>query len=184
MSTEYKILVTIGTDFHRFDRIIDWIDRWLEDRPECAKYTLVQHGSSRPSAHAYNVRFLTYDDLIHGMSAATAVVVHGGPASIFEARSVGRLPICVPRDPSLSEVVDGHQQAFARHLEKHGVIRLCETRDTFFKNLSDVLSYPDRGSVAVDGSRCQEAVENVARLVEHITSQRLRGRVSPFGRSR
>ena len=29
MSAERLVFVTVGTDYHPFDRLVDWIDRWV-----------------------------------------------------------------------------------------------------------------------------------------------------------
>ncbi len=41
--TEPRVLVTVGTDHHRFDRLIGWVDRWAAAHPEAR--VLVQHGT-------------------------------------------------------------------------------------------------------------------------------------------
>ena len=46
LSSTRRVLVTVGTDFHAFDRLIRWADRWSEANP--AARVVVQHGASRP----------------------------------------------------------------------------------------------------------------------------------------
>ena len=40
----------------------------------------------------------------------------------MDARGLGHVPVCVPRDPSLGEHVDGHQQRFATLVDRAGVV--------------------------------------------------------------
>ena len=35
----------VGTDHHRFDRLVDWVDRWTS--AERVRNALVQHGTSQ-----------------------------------------------------------------------------------------------------------------------------------------
>lgn len=178
MIDEGKVFLTIGTDFHRFDRIIDWLDHWLEAHPEMGAHTVVQHGASRPSRLGRNVEFLPFDQLLALMESSAAVVVHGGPGSIFEARRAGRLPLCVPRDPELHEIVDAHQQKFARHLAQTDSVVLCETEDALHAALDRVAADPAAGRVDVDEVSGQEATRNVARIVRSLVADRVRRRAN------
>jgi UDP-N-acetylglucosamine transferase subunit ALG13 len=136
------VLVVVGTDYHRFDRLVEWIERWQDGRGESVR-CLVQHGSSRAPRNTAAKPYLGYAELQAAMAEAAAVVTHGGPASITEARSHGHLPICVPRDPLADEHVDGHQQRFARRLGDAGVVALAESEAEFTAALD----------AAVEGSR-------------------------------
>ena len=82
------VLVTVGTDHHRFDRLIGWVDRWAADHPEVD--LVVQHGTAAAPSHGRAVAMLGYDELVESMSTAAVVVAQGGPATIMDARSVGK----------------------------------------------------------------------------------------------
>ena len=45
-----RILVTVGTDHHPFQRLVDWGDRYAARHPE--HQVFIQYGSARPPAHA------------------------------------------------------------------------------------------------------------------------------------
>ena len=91
-----RVLVLVGTDFHRFDRLVGWVDRWAADR---GADVLVQHGTSRPPEVAAGQPYLDWDKVQSEIAAADVVVSHGGPATISEARKAGHLPIVVPARP-------------------------------------------------------------------------------------
>jgi UDP-N-acetylglucosamine transferase subunit ALG13 len=65
---------------------------------------------------------MTPPEIADLLDRASAVVTHGGPGTIMDARSHGHTPIVVPRDPRLGEHVDDHQQRFARFLARSGMI--------------------------------------------------------------
>lgn len=47
MSDLPLVLVTVGTDYHRFDRLIEWVDRWYAETGRGRVRCVVQHGASR-----------------------------------------------------------------------------------------------------------------------------------------
>jgi len=165
-----RIFVTIGTDHHRFDRLIGWIDSFLAGHPDLADETVVQHGQSSPSARAQNRAFLPYDELTALMAASDIVITHGGLASIFEARAQGSMPLCVPRDPALHEIVDAHQQHFARWLADDSLILLAEDEATFERLLTATLEQPHIVRVAEDDSRVRGTVERLDAYVSRVVT--------------
>ena len=118
----YDVVVSLGTDHHRFDRLVDWVDAYLRAHPEVR--CLLQHGASRPSALATSVPRMPRAELLELYRNARAVVVQGGPGSIVDARGLGLMPIAVPRLARLREVVDDHQVAFTDHMvAEHEALR-------------------------------------------------------------
>lgn len=137
-----EIVVSVGTDLHLFNRLIDWVDDWLgsqEDRPTC----LVQYGASRAPRNALGVSRMSRDELLDLYAGAKVVVVQGGPGSILDAREVGALPIAVPRWPENQEVVDGHQIAFTETMERHGEAVAIHSEDQLRWSLDAALENPD-----------------------------------------
>ncbi len=107
------VAVLLGTDSHRFDRLVNWV-RELSWDPGTEWF--VQHGAT-PLAHGLHGRpLLESNELERLLARADAVVTHGGPGLIMESRSHGHLPVVVPRDPALNEHVDDHQQRFVARM--------------------------------------------------------------------
>jgi len=142
------VLVAVGTDHHPFDRVVEWVDAWLEQGAVGRVDALVQYGHSQPPAVADGSSLLDHEDLQDAMNRADVIVCHGGPATITEARRHGKLPICVPRDPERGEHVDSHQQLFARRMGTGGIVRLAETRDALWSALDAALSEPSAFRIA------------------------------------
>ena len=46
----YDLVVSLGTDVHTFDRLLRWVEAYLEAHPEVT--CLVQHGHTAPIKHA------------------------------------------------------------------------------------------------------------------------------------
>src|SRR5687768_6261414 len=95
------VFVTVGTDHHRFDRLVQWIDDWMIEGGGVRRARVfVQSGSAKPPRHASWERLIPYAEVQHHLRTAAAVVCHGGPASITECREAGVVPIVVPRHPN------------------------------------------------------------------------------------
>ena len=120
------IVVSVGTDHHRFDRLTGWLTAWRASHPDVQ--LVVQHGTSSPVADARNSELLPHPELMEWFRAADAVVLQGGPGGVMDARANGVLPIVVPRDPEFGEHVDGHQLDFSAHLADRGLARVVTDR--------------------------------------------------------
>jgi UDP-N-acetylglucosamine transferase subunit ALG13 len=131
------VLVLTGTDHHRFDRIVDWVDV-AAARHRDVRF-VVQYGASRLPTLAVGYAFLTHERLTALLAEASVVVCHGGPGTIMDARELGHVPVCVPRDPARGEHVDGHQQRFAALVAQAGVVRLADSLTTFERELEGAL---------------------------------------------
>lgn len=167
------VLVMVGTDFHPFDRLLDWIDDWLAGSGSGVR-CVVQHGASRAPRLADGQAYLGYADLQTAMDSADVVVCHGGPATITEARAHGHRPICVPRDPALGEHIDGHQQRFARRLAEAGLVTLAETPAALTAALDDAVSSTPterRTTGALTKQATPPAVERIGQLVMALTGR-------------
>jgi UDP-N-acetylglucosamine transferase subunit ALG13 len=90
---------------------------------------------------------------------ATAVVSHGGPSTVMDARMAGRLPIVVARDPMRGEHVDDHQRRFAAHLRRHGLAKVVDEERELHRLLDAALASPAEFLVAHDATEITGVVE-------------------------
>jgi UDP-N-acetylglucosamine transferase subunit ALG13 len=181
------LLVTVGTDHHRFDRLVRWVDAWLAGhlgRLPC----LMQTGTSAPppggvrgtprgcpggSGPASWQAYLEFEALQAAMAGAAAVVCHGGPGTILGARQVGAVPIVVPRQHRLGEHVDDHQVAFARRLAAQGgQIHLAETEADLHRLLDRVAADPAAFRSGAGDRATAGAVRAFGRLVDRLVADR------------
>lgn len=114
------ILVITGTHEQPFERLVQASDAYQAAHPD--DRVVIQYGSARPPVHANGTPFLDRDELAAMMDSASVVVTHGGPGTILEAVSAGKLPIVAPRSARHGEHVDDHQIRFTEHLARHGRI--------------------------------------------------------------
>lgn len=181
--------VTVGTDFHPFDRLISWVDRLAQEQPDGPGW-LVQHGFTAAPIHAQGRQFLDSVGVHHAFADAPFVIAHGGPATVTEARRLGHVPIVVPRDPSYGEHVDDHQLRFARKMHQEGIVVCCETEHELRAAVNKALSEPSLFRLP-DGhatdDRVATTVRRFAEIVDPLVSTSVKSPtvlfLGGFGRS-
>jgi UDP-N-acetylglucosamine transferase subunit ALG13 len=161
------VVVSVGTDHHPFDRLVQWVDRWAQSHPDID--VVVQYGSAQPPSHARSVRFLSHTELVSNISAAAVVVSHGGPATIAETWRAGMIPLVTPRDSGFGEHVDNHQMTFVGVLASRGeVIEICneaQLDESLRRALSDPTWLRRESGHAWDVSASLRNIEDVVRGV-------------------
>ncbi len=163
----FTVLVIVGTDHHKFDRLVDWLDAWGEQQEQPTR-VVFQHGSARAPRFGEGHTLLPHEQLQELMATASVLVTHGGPATICEAWQHGRMPVVVPRDPTLGEHVDGHQQRFSRRLGRQGQVLLCEDRTDLERALDAARQDPSHVRFGATGGRGEVVAGTVARIAEVI----------------
>ncbi|MCB0919406.1 MAG: glycosyl transferase family 28 [Actinobacteria bacterium] len=143
-----RVLVTVGTDVHRFDRLMDWSEGLLARKDDVT--LVVQHGTSRPVPGAENTEMMTGDRFAEELQRADLVIAQGGPGGIMEARSAGRMPVVVPRRAEFDEHVDNHQVIFASLLAAQGLVRMPQS-STEFQALVDTMLDAGSGRFEAEG---------------------------------
>ena len=167
------LLVTVGTDHHRFDRLVRWVDAWLADHPGRLPCLMQTGTSAPPTGPAAWQAYLATDALQAAMASAAAVVCHGGPGTILGARRAGAVPIVVPRRQRLGEHVDDHQVAFARRLAAQGGrVHLAETEADLHRLLDRVAADPAAFRSGPEDRATATAVREFGRLVDGLVGRR------------
>lgn len=160
------MFVSVGTDFHPFDRLCRWVDGWMAnggtDRVRC----FVQSGTSTPPGRAEHAQYLGYPEMERMIREATAVVCHGGPGTIMLAATLGKRPIVVPRRRAEGEHVDDHQHSFAHRIGGGGTILVAETEEQFRGCLEAVLRRNGSDPAPPRSLRSAEAVARFEKLVD------------------
>lgn len=160
------VFVTVGTDHHQFDRLVRWVDAWLESRGGIAD-VFIQSGTSMEPRVARWSPYLGRDEMSDLVSRATGVVCHGGPGTIQEARSQGFVPVVVPREADLGEHVDNHQVSYTKRIEAQGDVIVARTEEKFRALLDEMIRNGERFRSAAPVLSEQElAVARFERIIE------------------
>lgn len=127
------ILVTVGTNETRFDRLLDAVQGL-----ELDEELVVQYGSCsvRPSPARLHEE-VAYQELVELARGARAVVSHAGVGIVLTCLANGKRPIVMPRLKRFREAVDDHQLHFGRRLAAQGLVTLVENADSLRAALAD-----------------------------------------------
>ena len=139
MTTEHHpfILAAVGTDHHPFDRFVTWLDTWQQHNAECEVF--IQRGTTKLVPHARSAQWLEPGELDAMMHRADAIVCHGGPSTIMEARQAGVVPVVIPRNPAMGEHVDEHQMRFSAFMAGKGAIQVAHDESELSQQLKGVV---------------------------------------------
>ena len=117
------IVVSVGTNEARFDRLLEWVSRVVVDEE-----LVVQHGPSavRPPG-AECISYMPYEDLVGLIRQSRVFVTHAGVGSIMVSLAAGRRPVVVPRLKRFGEAVDDHQLPLARRLGAENLVTVSQS---------------------------------------------------------
>jgi len=160
------VVVSVGTDHHPFDRLVGWMDDWAVSNPSVE--VIVQRGTASATVAAESQPLVPHGELCSLFGHATAVVTHGGPSTVMDARAAGRLPIVVPRDPELGEHVDEHQLVFAAHLERHGLAIVADSVGDLDDAIRRAIDEPDSVTVHPQDSASAAGVVAFGRVLDEL----------------
>jgi UDP-N-acetylglucosamine transferase subunit ALG13 len=166
-----RIVVTVGTDHHPFDRLIVWTNDWLAQHPDQIHGFFVQSGAASVIPACPSARFLETAQLNALLDEADAMVCHGGPGSIADAWARGQVPIVVPRLRRLGEVVDDHQVDFCRKLAELGRIRLAQEPTDLAGLLDDAARDHIRFRLTGPAADVDAAVARFGELVDELAGR-------------
>jgi UDP-N-acetylglucosamine transferase subunit ALG13 len=180
-----NVFVTAGTDHHPFDRLVAMVEAWARTRRAAGRPVSVffQYGTSRPPQGHAAAAYLDYGEMVAKMRSAAAIVSHGGPASIMDARAAGRVPVVVPRRQELGEHVDNHQVRFATLLDERGEVCLARDAHHLHELLDAALADPVRlSSHPSTAEQLRASTTRIAALIETVLGEGARPRRSRLGR--
>ena len=164
-------VVTVGTDHHRFDRLMDWLERWDAGHPGAVRW-IVQHGASRPMTGAEGFDMKPRAELLELLRAADVVVTQGGPGGIMDSRACGVIPIVVPRLARLDEVVDDHQVAFTLQLAGKAMVVAAQSEAELHAALDRAVLDPAALAVGADSSDVSQTVARFADVVGQLLASK------------
>jgi UDP-N-acetylglucosamine transferase subunit ALG13 len=164
------VFVTVGTDHHRFDRLLTMLAAWAADHPELDVVAQSGHTPSPTGIDA--TAFMTEAEVADRHRRAIAVVCHGGPSTIMEARAAGHVPIVVARDPQFGEHVDGHQLRFAAHVGDAGLVTAVQTPDALTAVLDAALAAGPPQGPCTERPEAAATIERVGHLLDQLIEER------------
>lgn len=160
------VVLSVGTDHHPFQRLVDWVAQWSLDHPHTK--VVIQRGSVAGPPNMESHELIPHPELRELFRSATAVVSHGGPSTVMDARMAGKLPIVVPRNPDLGEHVDGHQLRFAEHLGRYGLARVAHTEEDLRAALATALATPEEFEIPLAETEASAGVVQFGQVMDNL----------------
>lgn len=172
------VLATVGTDHHPFDRFVEWVDAWHAEHADVDVF--VQYGTCERQPESPGSQWVEGHELASMMERADAIVCHGGPSTIIEARTNGTVPVVVPRNPALGEHVDEHQMRFADFMADRDNILLARDQAALSNQLNRVLA----GEVAPPPVSANQTatLQQVSSVIDDLMAQPCRPLLGVRGR--
>ena len=134
-----SLFATVAPDGAPFDRLVGWLDRWLDLHGDSVEAYL-EIGASRPPRWIVWTPALDPGERELAVLAADIVVCDGAPVSLTVCAAGGRTPIVVPRD--------ARQTFSCRQFAAAGRIRVAEREDRFGELLTAALGAVTTQAVA------------------------------------
>ena len=157
---KYPVVVAVGTDKHPFNRLICWVDEWASTHPDVGVF--IQHGSSSRPRHAAGADLLPHEELLAMIAEATVLISHGGPSTVMDMRTQGRMPIVLGRNPKFGEHIDAHQMRFANHLHSHQMALCVSDQSSLHRQIDRGLANPVSLQLRTDGDPVPSGVKAFA----------------------
>lgn len=171
------VLAAVGTDHHPFDRFVEWVDSWQTHNHDCEVF--LQRGTTQRVPSVGSAQWVDPGELNAMMLRADAIVCHGGPSTIMEARRAGVVPVVVPRDPSMGEHVDDHQLRFTDFMASKGAVLAAHTEAELSGHLRRVV---DGDVELVEAGSPAETLDRISIIVDELMQRPARGLLHRWSR--
>lgn len=110
------IKVALGTEKFSFHRVLEWIDRAIDDGLiSSEEEIIVQSGSTKYTSKHGNMTLIPtipYGEQMENFKKAQMCIIHAGIGNFLDFADLHKMPIIIPRDPKLGEHLDNHQMDF------------------------------------------------------------------------
>jgi UDP-N-acetylglucosamine transferase subunit ALG13 len=129
------ILVTVGSTqfpFLRMNTLVEGLARANATK----ELIIFQYGHTKPDtmpASVHTHSFISHRSLMDHMRKARIIICHGGPATIYQALSVGKIPWVLPRTKRLGEHLTDHQVEYSRFMARQHLIRIITDRTLLYE---------------------------------------------------
>lgn len=155
------IFVTVGTHEQPFDRLVECVDKLVE-QGIIKEEVIVQTGfSTYEPKHCKWKKMFPYQKMVENVEKARIIITHGGPSTFIMPLQIGKVPIVVPRQKKFDEHVNDHQVEFCRQVsERIGTIVFVEDIET----LGDVITNYDQ----IVAGMGQSMISNNAKFNEEL----------------
>lgn len=134
------IFVTLGSQKFQFNRLLEYIDRLVEERIITDEiFAQIGYSDYKPKNYEYK-EFLDREEFSQIMSKCDTVITHGGTGAIIGAVKKNKKVIAIPRLSKFEEHVDDHQIEIVNQFHDMGLILGVSNAEDLEKELSKIES--------------------------------------------
>lgn len=134
------IFVTLGSQKFQFNRLLEYIDRLVEDRIITDEiFAQIGYSDYKPKNYEYK-EFLDREEFSQVMSKCDTVITHGGTGAIIGAVKKNKKVIAIPRLSKFEEHVDDHQIEIVNQFHDMELILGVSNVEDLEKELSKIES--------------------------------------------
>lgn len=135
------IFVTLGTQKFRFNRFVEYLDRYIKDS-KLDEEVVIQSGFTVvESEHLKVYDFMSKEAYEEKLSKCRVLITHAGVGSIINGLKKGKKIIVMPRMKKYDEHIDDHQFQIATKFSQLGYILSCNSYDEFVYCIENVDSF-------------------------------------------
>ncbi|WP_338465428.1 glycosyltransferase [Shouchella rhizosphaerae] len=147
------ILVTLGTQKFKMNRVISAIDKLYEKKVFKKEEVIIQNGYSKESLYFNCYKMLGREKFDELIEKADIIICHGGTSSIISSLKKQKKVIAIPRDVKFNEHVDNHQFEIVSVFHDQGYIEMVTDVKELGKKLEEIKGkkfkvYEQKGDLA------------------------------------
>lgn len=120
------MLISVGSTLFPFQRMNTLVEHLAHIRHNNEKI-IFQFGHTPPHFLDPQVKphaFIPHAKLMRYMKQARIIICHGGPATIYQALSFGKIPWVLPRQKRYGEHLNDHQVDFTTFMARHNLVHI------------------------------------------------------------
>lgn len=164
------IFVTVGTHEQPFNRLIEEIDKLVENN-EIKEEVFIQTGfSTYEPKYCKWEKLIPYNEMNKKIEEARIVITHGGPATFIAPLQKGKIPIVVPRRVDYGEHVNNHQLDFIKEIDKRLgiIIPVYEMVDLLGKiiNYDSITKEMKKNNISNNQRFCDEFEKMIIKIID------------------
>lgn len=157
------ILVTVGTQDKSFKRLINEIDK-LVNQKIIKDEVIMQTGYTEYKGNINHFAFTSEDELNELVKKCDILITHAGVGSIFKGLEYGKKVIAVPRLKKYREHINNHQLDISNNFLNMGYIKVVDDINDLGKTIKNINRFNPR-KLEIDN---QELISTVEEYIDKI----------------
>lgn len=137
------IFVTVGTDPHNFNRLIEYIES-LKLEKVIKEQVILQYGYTPISQKVKGINYIDFcpsEKFRHYLKQADFIISHGGLGNILQAINLKKKVIVVPRIKKFNEHENDHQLEISEQLSLEKKVLLAQDKASLARSIKNIKKF-------------------------------------------